>query len=110
MTRSRSISVTMADGSKVTVQALLTNPDASITEADEAAIRACIEAISERRMDPQRAQRRASMRRRDQPIEVHTDLRPTGCNCTDPEDDGEGICLDCGQALRKSKPMGGGRG
>jgi hypothetical protein len=79
MTHSRSISVLLADGSKVTVQALLTNPDAVITEADEAAIRACIEAISERRMDPQRQDRRRDPKRA---------TRPNDPNAPDSEDGG----------------------
>lgn len=62
---SRTITVTMEDGSEVTLTARMTRADAVITERDQAAIREAIHTISAKRMDPQRADRRRRQERRE---------------------------------------------
>jgi len=66
----QSIEVRMEDGSIVTVSADLTDSDVELTARDMAAIRACINEISLRRLDPQRAQRRAKQAAREEPVDA----------------------------------------
>lgn len=95
MSRSQVIEVTMADGSIVKVQGMLTKPGAIITDRDKEAIRACIESISSKRMDPKRAERKARTARRGSCIY---------------QADGEGnqLCMNCGEPKRVHTVYGGG--
>jgi hypothetical protein len=89
------LAVKMADGSIVQVSVQLAKPGAEITERDKDAIRACIEAISATRMDPQRADRKARTARR--------------ASCIYQDDgEGSGLCLNCGEPRRKHSVYGGG--
>ena len=78
------LSVKMKDGSTVEVRVQLAKPGAQLTERDQAAIRECIEQISARRMDPQRADRVRRQRR---------DHKP----CFEFEADDAGLCIRCGE-------------
>lgn len=69
MSRHQSLVVDMPDGSRVVVSVLKAKASSAITDADVAAIRECIVQISEKRLDPQRAQRHAHLERMLKPID-----------------------------------------
>jgi hypothetical protein len=68
------IDVKMPDGSMVRVHALLAEPGVPLNERDIEAIRACVHAISERRLDPQRATRIARRERREGKLRDEDDV------------------------------------
>lgn len=88
--RCQILSVPMPDGSIVEVRGQLTKPGAKLTERDIAAIRACIHAISARRIDPKRADRQARRAQQTKSLCIEGGEH---------EDDGEGICLACGEPV-----------